>query len=86
MHCFLLDITCTLVPAIKLISIWCTFDRVSILLSILHLSLDNRKNCEAITIEMLKSEISVAMQKVVAMVKMQQLLRTGNEESQDHIV
>ena len=31
--------------------------------SILYLSLDNRKNCKAITIEKSKSEISVAMQK-----------------------
>ena len=50
--CFLLDITCTLVPAIELVSILCTLDRVSILVSILHLSLDNRKNCKASTIKM----------------------------------
>ena len=63
-----------------------TFERVSISVSILHLSLDNRKNCEAITIEMLKSEISVAMQKMVAMVKLQQSFRRGNEASSEHIV
>ena len=44
--CFLLDITCILVPAIELVSIWCPLDRVSILVSILHLSLDNMKNCK----------------------------------------
>ena len=86
MHCFLLDITCTLVPAMKLVSIWCTLDRVNILVSILHLSLGNRKNCKASTIEMVKSEISVAMQKVVAIVKLQQSFRTENEASQEHIV
>ena len=47
--CFLLDITCTLVPANKLVSVWCNFDRVSISLSILHLSLDLRKNCKTST-------------------------------------
>ena len=31
--CFLLDITCTLVPANKLVSIWCNLDRVSILVA-----------------------------------------------------
>ena len=61
LHCFLLEIICALVPAIKLVSILCTFDRVSIFGSILYLSLDNRKNCQTITIEMFKSEISVTM-------------------------
>ena len=36
--CFLLDITCTPVPANELVSICCNLDRVSILVSILHLS------------------------------------------------
>ena len=31
--CFLLDITCTLVPANELVSIWCNLDRVSILVA-----------------------------------------------------
>ena len=31
--CFPLDITCTLVPANELVSIWCTLDRVSILVA-----------------------------------------------------
>ena len=52
--CFLLDITSTLVPANELVSIWCNLDRVSILISILHLSLDLRKNCKASTMKMLK--------------------------------
>ena len=51
---FLLDITCTPVPANELVSIWCNLDRVSILVSILHLSLDLRKNCKASTMKMLK--------------------------------
>ena len=52
--CFLLDITCTLVPANELVSTCCNFDRVRILVSILHLSLDLRKNCKACTMKMLK--------------------------------
>ena len=51
--CFLFDITCTLVPAIEFVSIWCTLDRMSILVSILHLSLGNMKNCKASKIKML---------------------------------
>ena len=51
--CFLLDITCTLVPAIELVSIWCPLERVSILVSFLHLSLDKMKNCKASKIKML---------------------------------
>ena len=31
--CFLLDITCTLVPSNELVSIWCNLDRVSILVA-----------------------------------------------------
>ena len=50
-YCFLLDITCTLVPAIELVSIWCTLDRMSISVSILHSSLENRNNCKASTIQ-----------------------------------
>ena len=53
-YCFILDITCTLVPANELVSIWCNLDRVSILVSILHLSLDLRKKCKARTMKMLK--------------------------------
>ena len=52
--CFLLDITFTLVPVNELVSICCNLDRVSILVSILHLSLDLRKKCKASTMKMLK--------------------------------
>ena len=54
-YCFLLDCTCTLVPAIELVSIWHTLDRISISISILHLSLENRKNRKASTIKTFKN-------------------------------
>ena len=54
--CFLLDITFTLVPAIEFVSIWCTFDRVSILVSLYHLPLDNMKNCKASRIIIWKAQ------------------------------
>ena len=43
-----------IVPANELVSIWWYLDRVSILVSILHLSLDLRKKCKARTMKMLK--------------------------------
>ena len=50
-----ITVFCWIVPAIELVSIWHTLDRMSISLSILHLSLENRKNRKESTIKIFKN-------------------------------